>query len=61
MLKTYSAMEGRLDSSVSITFFFCVVSFLKVDISFVSAMCGELFERCYLIQRALYCSFVAMA
>ena len=26
MLKTYFAMEGRLDSSVSITFLFCVVS-----------------------------------
>ena len=34
--------------------------FLKVDISFVSAMCHEL-SKCYnLIQRAFYCSFVAM-
>ena len=39
---------------------FYVVSNLKVDIVFVSAVCRELFKCCNSIQRALNCSFVAM-
>ena len=42
-------------------FFSMLFQFLKVDISFVSAMCRELFKCCNLIQRAIYFSFVAMA
>ena len=45
----------------SLHFFSILFQFLKVDISFVSVLCREWFKCCNLIQRALYCSFVAMA
>ena len=51
--------DGRLDAAMSITFLFYVVS-ISERRRFV-CMCRELFKCCSLIQRALQCSFVAMA